>query len=67
MSISKTIPGFALSYGNWFGGYYIDEKDFFANFAVEPKSYLGLYPEYVIPDDQRIKFVSDRKGCLVGK
>ncbi len=56
-----------VSYGNWFGGYYIDEKDFFANFAVEPKSYLELYPEYVIPDDQRIKFVSDRKGCMVGK
>jgi putative ABC transport system permease protein len=56
-----------VSYGNWFGGYYIDEKDFFAKFAVEPKSYLELYPEYVIPDDQRIKFVSDRKGCLAGK
>ena len=56
-----------VSYGNWFGGYYIDEKDFFAKFAVAPKSYLELYPEYVIPDDQRIKFVSDRKGCLVGK
>jgi putative ABC transport system permease protein len=56
-----------VSYGNWFGGYYIDEKDFFAKFAVEPKSYLELYPEYVIPDDQRIKFVSDRKGCLVGE
>lgn len=56
-----------VSYGNWFGGYYIDEKDFFANFAVEPRSYLELYPEYVIPDDQKVKFVSDRKGCLVGK
>ncbi|MBZ0110580.1 MAG: FtsX-like permease family protein [Candidatus Scalindua rubra] len=56
-----------VSYGNWFGGYYIDRKDFFANFAVEPKSYLELYPEYVIPDDQKVKFTSDRKGCLVGK
>ncbi|MFQ5687499.1 MAG: ABC transporter permease [Candidatus Scalindua sp.] len=56
-----------VSYGNWFGGYYIDRKDFFANFAVEPKSYLELYPEYVFPDDQKIQFVSDRKGCLVGK
>jgi len=56
-----------VSYGNWFGGYYIDEKDFFANFAIEPKSYLELYPEYVIPDDQRVKFISDRKGCLVGR
>ena len=56
-----------VSHGNWFGGYYIDEKDFFANFAVEPRSYLELYPEYVIPDDQRVKFLKDRKGCLVGK
>ena len=56
-----------VSYGNWFGGYYIDQKDFFANFAVEPRSYLELYPEYVIPDDQRVKFISDRKGCMVGK
>ncbi len=55
-----------VSYGNWFGGYYVDEKDFFANFAIEPKSYLELYPEYVIPDDQKTKFISDRKGCLVG-
>jgi putative ABC transport system permease protein len=23
-----------VSYGNWFGGYYIDRKNFFANFAV---------------------------------
>ncbi|MFQ5713506.1 MAG: ABC transporter permease [Candidatus Scalinduaceae bacterium] len=56
-----------VSYGNWFGGYYIDKKNFFANFAVEPRSYLELYPEYVIPDDQRGKFISDRKGCLVGR
>lgn len=56
-----------VSYGNWFGGYYIDKKNFFANFAVEPRSYLKLYPEYVIPDDQRIKFISNRKGCLVGR
>lgn len=56
-----------VSHGNWFGGYYIDEKDFFANFAVEPRSYLELYPEYVIPDDQRVKFLKDRKGCLAGK
>jgi putative ABC transport system permease protein len=56
-----------VSYGNWFGGYYIDKKNFFANFAVEPWSYLELYPEYVISDDQRAKFVSDRKGCLVGR
>jgi putative ABC transport system permease protein len=33
-----------VSYGTWFGGYYIDEKNFFANFAVEPISFLAIYP-----------------------
>lgn len=56
-----------VSSGNWFGGIYIDRKNFFANFAVEPESYLDLYPEYVIPGDQRMKFVRERKGCLAGR
>lgn len=55
-----------VSYGNWFGGIYIDEKNFFANFAVEPESYLKLYPEYVVPPDQQAAFLRDRKGFLAG-
>jgi putative ABC transport system permease protein len=38
-----------VSYGTWFGGIYIDEKNFFANYAVEPKGYIDLYPEIIIP------------------
>jgi len=57
----------AVSYGNWFGGIYIDEKNFFANYAVEPKSYLDLYPEIVLPADQKAAFIRDRKGCIVGR
>ena len=55
-----------VSYGNWFGGIYIDEKNFFANFAVEPKTYLELYPEYVVPLEQKETFLRDRKGCVAG-
>ncbi len=55
-----------VSYGNWFGGIYIEEKNFFANFAVEPKTYLELYPEYIIPVEQRETFLRDRKACVVG-
>ncbi|HEU0264558.1 MAG TPA: ABC transporter permease, partial [Geobacterales bacterium] len=64
----RSIPGVnAVSYGNWFGGIYINEKNFFPNFAVEPKSYLKLYPEYVIPlEEQRALFLN-RKGCVVGR
>jgi len=56
-----------VSYGNWFGGIYIDEKNFFANFAVEPKSYLELYPEYVLSPDQEAAFLRDRKAAIAGE
>lgn len=64
----RQIPGVKLvSYGNWFGGVYIDEKNFFANFAVEPKSYLELYPEYILPPEQKDAFQRDRKAAIAGE
>ena len=56
-----------VSYGNWFGGLYIDEKNFFANFAVEPKSYLDLYPEFILSPDETASFLRDRKGFIAGQ
>lgn len=56
-----------VSYGNWFGGIYISEKNFFANFGVEPKSYLELYPEFVLPEAQKADFLRDRRGFVAGK
>jgi putative ABC transport system permease protein len=57
----------AVSYGNWFGGIYISEKNFFANFAVEPRSYLGLYPELMVPEKQKADFLRDRRGFIAGR
>jgi putative ABC transport system permease protein len=56
-----------VSFGNWFGGIYIDEKHFFANYAVEPESYLKLYPEIIIPEDQKKAFLQDRKAAVAGR
>jgi putative ABC transport system permease protein len=56
-----------VTYGNWFGGIYLDKKNFFANFAVEARTYLDLYPEFVVPVDQKERFIRDRKGCIVGR
>lgn len=64
----RQVGGVTLvSWGNWFGGVYIEEKNFFPNFAVEPRSFLALYPEYLLPDMQRASFLSDRKGAVAGK
>ncbi|MFZ5426256.1 MAG: ABC transporter permease [Thermodesulfobacteriota bacterium] len=64
----RAVPGVTgVCPGNWFGGIYIDEKNFFANFAYEPRTLLELYPEFVIDDpDQKAAFLRDRKGALVG-
>lgn len=55
-----------VSYGNWFGAYYIDKKNFFANFAVEPRTYLDLYPELVMDPGEKTSFIRDRRGCVAG-
>jgi putative ABC transport system permease protein len=56
-----------VSYGNWFGGVYIEEKNFFANFCVEPKTYFELYPEFVLDPLQKKAFMADRKGFVAGR
>jgi putative ABC transport system permease protein len=57
----------SVSYGTWFGGIYIDEKNFFANYAMEPEHYLAIYPELIIPPDQRAAFYRDRKSAVAGR
>jgi putative ABC transport system permease protein len=56
-----------VSYGNWFGGVYIEEKNFFPNFCVEPKTYFQLYPEFVLDPLQKKAFLADRKGFVTGR
>ncbi len=64
----RAMPGVhSVSWANWFGGRYGDGKRFFANFAVDPESYLAMYPEIVIPPDQKQAFLQDRTGALIGK
>ncbi len=57
----------SISYGNWFGGIYIDEKHFFANYAVNPKTYLEIYPEIILPSDQKAVVIRNRKSAVAGR
>jgi putative ABC transport system permease protein len=56
-----------LSWGRWFAGVYIDEKNFFANYAIDAKNYLPLYPEFIFRPDQLAAFLADQRGCCVGR
>ncbi len=55
-----------VTWANWFGGKYGDGKRFFAAFAIEPKSYLEIYPEISVPEDQKQAFLRERSSALVG-
>ncbi len=64
----KSIEGVTgVSWANWFGGVYITERNFFPQFAVDPASYLALYPEYVLKESEKRAFILDRQGAIVGR
>ena len=64
----QAIPGVeGVTWANWFGGRYGDGKRFFATFAIDPKSYLEMYPEMVVPADQKEAFIHERTAALVGE
>jgi putative ABC transport system permease protein len=63
----KQIPGVEeVSYDNWFGGIYIDERNFFAQFAADD-GLFKLYPEAVVAPEQLEAYMQDRTGALVGE
>jgi putative ABC transport system permease protein len=52
---------------NWFGGKDPKNPDnFFANFMVDPKTFLSVYDEVQIDDAARTHWLEDRQGVLVG-
>ncbi len=64
----RAMPGVeAVSFANWFGARYGDNRRFFAQFAVDAESYLDIYPEMVVPEDQRQAFLRERSAAIVGK
>ena len=63
----RSTPGVRdVTWANWFGGIYKDPKNFFGQFAIEPESYLRMYPEVIISPEEKRAFLEDRTGCLVG-
>ena len=56
-----------VTWANWFGGKYGDGRVFFAQFAIEPESYLNMYPEITVPEDQKQAFLHERTAVLVGE
>jgi putative ABC transport system permease protein len=63
----RATPGVTdLTHANWFGGYYQDPNNFIANMAVDPESWLRMYPEFELPEEQKKAWLANRGGAIVG-
>jgi putative ABC transport system permease protein len=64
----RNIPGVSeATHATWFGGVYQDSKKFFAQLPVIPEEFLSLYPEFVLPAEQRAAWLATRTGAIVGR
>src|SRR5262249_2379905 len=45
----------------------VSERNFFPQFAIDAPTYLDMYPEYLLPTEQRKAFLVDRQGAIVGR
>jgi len=63
-----TVPGVkAVIPFSWFGGIYKDEKNFFANFAVDASKFREVMTELKMPDAEWQAFINDKRGAIVGQ
>jgi putative ABC transport system permease protein len=61
------IPGVeGVTFGTWFGGYYKDPKEFFAQFAYEGARVFDFYPEFVIDSAALHAFATERNAAIIG-
>jgi putative ABC transport system permease protein len=65
----ERIPGVAAAtHFTWFNGIYQNEpKNFFGSFPVEPEPFLAMYPEYLLPGEQKQAWLKARTGAIVGR
>jgi putative ABC transport system permease protein len=64
----KQIPGVkGVAGASWFGAKDPKhETEFFGSFAVDPRQYLEVYDEILIPPEQREAWFQNRTGAVVG-
>ncbi len=64
----KSVPGVkSVAHSQWFGGIYIEPKNFFPQFAVDHENYFEMYPEFLMKPEELLAFKRDRQGAVVGR
>jgi putative ABC transport system permease protein len=65
----ERIPGVASAvHLTWFNGIYQNEpKNFFGSFPTDPEPFLAMFPEILLPQDQKDAWLKTRTGAIVGR
>jgi putative ABC transport system permease protein len=65
----ERIPGVALAvHLTWFNGLYRNEpKVSFATFPTDPEAFLAIYPEILLPEEQKQAWLKTRTGAIAGR
>ena len=64
----KRVPGVRLAHVlSWFGGVYVDERNFFANFACDPETLFAMFNENHVPPEQLAAFKKERTAAVAGR
>jgi putative ABC transport system permease protein len=64
----EQIEGVAdATHVTWFGGIYQEPKNFFPQFPVNPEEYLAMYPEFLLPEEQKEEWFRTRTGAVIGR
>jgi len=64
----EQIPGVAdATQQAWFGGLYQDKQTSWGQIAVVPDEFLAMYPEFILPPEQKQAFIKTRTGAIVGR
>lgn len=54
-------------FATWFGGYYQEEKNFFAQIPVQPEPFMEMFPEYILSEEEKAAWLATRTGAIVGE
>lgn len=63
----EQIEGVQQALGQiWFGGFYQEQRNQFAQMPVKPDEFIEMYPEYLLDEAERESFLSTRTGAIAG-
>jgi len=64
----EQVAGIAgVAHADWFGAKYQNVSNAFPVFAVDPRRYLAMYPEFDIAPEQLGAFANTRTGAVAGR